>query len=210
MKRLFALMSLLIVGWGGYQIAQSQSIPAKPVKNTWNQWTQQVRRQLEPQLENWQQAVATPAPTGAQLTRYEKMLCDMANAERKKHGLPLLKISPALSDVARGHSREMAQKNYFAHESPTATRRTIMNRYMLKFKRTPRLVAENIFKMETSGFYQLSERDFRRAHEGWMKSPGHRANILRSSPAGGPSEIGVGIVVKDGSFWATQNFSRPM
>jgi uncharacterized protein YkwD len=55
----------------------------------------------------------------------------------------------------------------------------------------------------------LTERDFRRAHEGWMKSPGHRANILRTEPLS-PAYIGVGIVVKDGSFWATQNFATPL
>ena len=147
--------------------------------------------------------------SGAQLSRYEKMLCDLANRERKAQGLKPLKISPALAAVARAHSKEMAQKAYFAHESPDPKRHTVMERYKLKFKTKPRLVAENIYKLEGPSFYKLSEKDFRRAHSGWMKSPGHRANILRDSPAGGPTEIGVGIVVRNGSFWATQNFARP-
>ena len=137
------------------------------------------------------------------------MLCDLANRERKAKGLKPLKISPALADVARAHSKEMAEKAYFDHESPDPKSRTVMNRYQLKFEDTPRLVAENIYKLEGPSFYKLSEKDFRRAHSGWMKSPGHRANILRDSPAGGPTEIGVGIVVRNGSFWATQNFARP-
>jgi uncharacterized protein YkwD len=207
MKRLFSLVLLLGIGWGGYQLTQSQA--DQPTQKLWTSLQRNMRDQLETPSRFVQNAVAQPTPTGAQLSRYEKMLCDMANQERKKRGLSVLKISPALSDVARAHSREMAQKNYFAHESPTPTRRTLMNRYMLKFKRSPRLVAENIYKMETRGFYQLKESDFRMAHSGWMNSPGHRANILRAEPAGGPTEIGVGIVVKDGSFWATQNFSRP-
>ena len=147
--------------------------------------------------------------SGAQLSQYEILLCNLANRERKERGLKPLKISPALADVARAHSTEMAQKSYFAHESPDPKRRTVMDRYHLKFKDTPRLVAENIYKLEGPSFYKLSEKDFRRAHSGWMKSPGHRANILRDSPAGGPTEIGVGIVVRNGSFWATQNFARP-
>jgi uncharacterized protein YkwD len=148
-------------------------------------------------------------PSGAQLSLYERRLCDLANQERRKLGLPLLKISPALAEVARAHSREMAAKGFFDHESPTPQRRTLMQRYRLKFKRPPRLVAENIYKLEGPSFYRMSADDFRRAHTGWMNSPGHRANILRTSPSGGPSEIGVGIFVRNGSFWATQNFARP-
>ena len=153
---------------------------------------------------------ATPAskPQNA-LSKYETLLCDLANEERRKRGLPLMKISPQLAEMARAHSREMQQKNFFAHESPTPSRRAVMDRYKLQFGRSPRLVAENIYMLKTSGPYQLTERDFRRAHEGWMKSPGHRANILRSSPVS-PAEIGVGIFIKDNSFWATQNFATPM
>ncbi len=147
--------------------------------------------------------------SGAQLSHYETMLCNLANRERKAKGLKPLKISPALADVARAHSKEMAQKAYFDHQSPDPKRRTVMDRYKLKFKETPRLVAENIYKLEGPSFYKLGEKDFRRAHTGWMNSPGHRENILRDSPAGGPTEIGVGIVVRNGSFWATQNFARP-
>ena len=145
----------------------------------------------------------------AQIARYEKQLCDLANRERKQRGLPVLQISPVLAEVARAHSREMAAKNYFAHESPTKGRTSPQDRYRGRVKKTPRLIAENIYKLEGSGAYRLKAGDFRNAHTGWMNSPGHRANILRRSPAGGPTQIGVGIVVRGGSFWATQNFARP-
>jgi uncharacterized protein YkwD len=157
----------------------------------------------------WPALLAQSAPSAQQLSRYEKELCDLANRERKQRGLPTLKISPVLAEVARAHSREMAAKNYFAHESPTPGRRSPQDRYRARVKKTPRLIAENIYKLEGPSFYKLKPADFRRAHEGWMKSPGHRDNILRKEPAGGPTQIGVGIVVRDGAFWATQNFARP-
>jgi uncharacterized protein YkwD len=147
-------------------------------------------------------------PTSNQIAQAERDLCARANRERVKRGLPALKISPGLALVARGHSLEMAQKGFFSHSSPTSRLRTPLLRYQMRFKKPPRLVAENIYKLETSGFYALGPADFARAHTGWMLSPGHRANILRSSPAGGPTHIGVGIVVRNGSFWATQNFAR--
>ena len=135
-------------------------------------------------------------------------MCDRANRERAKRGLPPLKILPSLAQVARDHSREMADKNYFSHTSPTPRLKTPLLRFQARFKKPPRLIAENIYKFESSGFYRLKPSDFARAHTGWMNSPGHRANILRTSPGGGPTHIGVGIVVRDGSFWATQNFAR--
>lgn len=153
-------------------------------------------------------APAAPVPS-AQIARYEKQLCDLANRERKQRGLPALQISPVLAEVARAHSREMATKNFFAHESPTKGRTSPQDRYRLRVKRTPHLIAENIYKLEGSGLYRLKPQDFRNAHTGWMNSSGHRANILRSSPADGPTQIGVGIIVRGGSFWATQNFARP-
>ncbi len=166
-------------------------------------WARQ-QRQLWPAL------LAQPKTTSAaQLALYEKLLCDLANQERAKRGLPILKISPALAEMARAHSREMADKNYFAHESPTQGLRTPMDRYRARFHRLPRLVAENIYMLEGSGMYRLKPQDFRQAHTGWMNSPGHRANILRNAPQGGPTQIGVGIVVRNNAFWATQNFARP-
>ncbi len=195
MKRIFLVLLLLISAW----------------------WMSQPRgrsalRQLGALTQNAEaglRAAAAPAPPPApQLSRMEKMLCDLANAERRKRGLPLFTVVPALAEVARGHSREMMHKDYFAHESPVAARRTAQDRYALKFGQRPMLIAENIFMLQGPRNFRLMEAHFRKAHEGWMKSPGHRANILRTKPAS-PTQIGVGIVVHNGTFWATQNFARP-
>lgn len=213
MKRFLLLCLLLAAGFGGYQMSQSRAVPPATWSRWTNQWSNTVARQLESSRavvqDGLESALPAPTPSAPQLSKYEKMLCNMANEERRKRGMSLLTIDAPLADVARGHSREMAQKKYFAHESPTAARRSTLDRYRLKFKRSPRLVAENIYMLRGPKFYALTERDFRRAHEGWMKSPGHRANILRKEPAGGPSRIGVGIFVQNGAFWATQNFARP-
>jgi uncharacterized protein YkwD len=149
--------------------------------------------------------VEPPAP---ELAKWENLLCELANAERRKRGLGLMQIDEKLAAVARAHSRDMMQKKYFSHTSPTQGRRTTLDRYRAQFKDTPQLVAENIYTLQARGPRRLTEADIRRAHEGWMKSPGHRANILRTSPLS-PGRIGVGIMVRGGSFWATQNFSTP-
>ncbi|MFP3471959.1 CAP domain-containing protein, partial [Micrococcus sp. SIMBA_144] len=48
-----------------------------------------------------------------------KQVIDLTNAERKKQGLSPLKAMPSLSDVAQEKSRDIQQKNYFSHTSPT-------------------------------------------------------------------------------------------
>lgn len=199
MKRIFLVLLLLAGGWW---MSQPQGRSAlRPALTQISKLTQtaQTRRR---------EASAPAPPSTPQLSRMEKILCDMANAERRKRGLPLMQIVPALAEVARGHSREMMHKGYFAHESPVAARRTAQDRYALKFAQRPMLIAENIFMLQGPRNFRLMEAHFRKAHEGWMKSPGHRANILRTQPAS-PTQIGVGIAVKGGSFWATQNFARP-
>ena len=211
MKRVLALIMLVALIGGGLWLSQPDN---RPVLSQLQKQATQLSREAGSRVSNsvstpLRQAARAPEPTGQELSKYEKMLCDMANEERRKRGLPPMKIAPALAEVARGHSRDMMQKDYFSHTSPTASRSSVSDRYQLKYKRTPRLVAENIYMLKGPPMYKLTERDFRRAHEGWMKSPGHRANILRTEPLS-PEYIGVGIVVKNGSFWATQNFATPM
>ena len=204
MKRIFGLLFFVALG-AAFWVSQGTQ---QPLLRELAQQAKTVSRQASENFSTQLQAAKAPEPTGQQLSKYEKILCDLANQERRKRGLSALKITPALADVARGHSQEMMQKNYFSHTSPTAARRSLLDRYKLKYKRDPRFVAENIYMLKTSGNYTLTESDFRRAHTGWMNSPGHRANILRTEPLS-PAQIGVGIIVKNGSFWATQNFATP-
>ena len=41
-------------------------------------------------------------------------------------------------------------------------------------------------------------------HVGWMRSEGHRANMLQR----GFDSVGIGVVCSGGRAWATQNFGR--
>lgn len=145
------------------------------------------------------------APTDARLTTLEKQLFDLVNEARKKEGLPLLAFDSALSEVARAHSAEMRDKNYFAHESPTAALRRPLDRYRIGIGGTPRLIAENIFR--SWGYRRgISQSGATQAHNSLMNSPGHHANILRS----GPTRIGIGFVANsNGDLWVTQLFARP-
>jgi uncharacterized membrane protein required for colicin V production len=110
----------------------------------------------------------------------EQKMFKMVNQERAKAGLRPLQWDEQLSQVARGHSMEMFQMGYFAHNSPVSgTPFDRMRQAGIAF-----LVAgENL----------AYAPNVQIAHEGLMNSPGHRANILR--PEFG--KIGIGVIESD-------------
>lgn len=137
------------------------------------------------------------APSAAGMTSDELRFLDLVNHERAARHLAQLKPDPLLVQVAREHSREMYQKSYFDHLSPTPGARTPMDRYLGAVRARPAhaCVGENLF--------YCSSVDVDRGHRALMNSPEHRANILyplfRRS--------GIGIFKSDtGAFWVTEMF----
>jgi uncharacterized protein YkwD len=100
----------------------------------------------------------------------EESIRDCANRERRERGMRTLKHDPALDSAARLHARRMLSKGFFAHQDPAGdgpadrVKRFAKRRYVI--------VGENI----AAGFDSTGA-----TCRGWMNSPGHRANILRSS-----------------------------
>ncbi|WP_449515996.1 CAP domain-containing protein [Clostridium sp.] len=146
-------------------------------------------------------AKATPAktapaktPTATNLTENNKLeneVIVLVNQERAKQGLAPLKANSALSNVARTKSEDMRDNNYFSHTSPTYGSPFDM---MKKFGITYTAAGENIAMGQPTAASVM---------EGWMNSPGHKANILSANF----TEIGVGVA-KDasGTIYWTQQF----
>jgi len=131
------------------------------------------------------------------MTQEELRFVDLVNKERANRGLSQLTIDPLLVEVARKHSREMGDKRYFSHISPTSGMKTPMDRYLAAAGERPSwaLVGENLF--------YCSIVDVERGHFALMNSDGHRANILESRY----ERIGVGAYVNPkGEFYVTQTF----
>jgi len=120
----------------------------------------------------------------------EARMLQLINEERAAQGVAPLRADPELAEVARAHSRDMFARGYFSHVTPDG--KDPFDR--IRAARVTYLTAgENIALAPTLPL----------AHQGLMKSPGHRANILR--PAFG--RVGIGIV--DGGRrgeMVTQNF----
>jgi uncharacterized YkwD family protein len=133
-----------------------------------------------------------PVPSGQQQTSYtlnafEKQVVDLTNQERAKYGLPPLKVDPKLSKMARDKAKDMHDKHYFDHNSPTyGSPFAMMHRYGIQY----RAAGENIAMGQPTPQEVVND---------WMNSKGHRENILSKDF----HYIGVGYV-KEGNYWVQE------
>jgi uncharacterized protein YkwD len=133
---------------------------------------------LTPDAEGCPHSTDVPTPEKIELTR-AAILC-LLNAERAKHGLPPLRHDPLLELASQRHSEDMAARNFFEHETPEGVDPQAR---MTAVEYTPPWTGENLYWGEGTQALPV------KALEGWMNSPGHRANILRQHF----SEVGVGV-----------------
>lgn len=111
------------------------------------------------------------------LTKDEKLMLDLVNKERVKAGLKPLEVDMRLVDISRKKSKDMIEKNYFGHISPTyGSPFDALKNAGISY----RYAGENIAGAPT----------VEKAHEALMNSPGHRANILNPNF----NKVGIGIV----------------
>jgi uncharacterized protein YkwD len=133
----------------------------------------------------------------AELDSYsiEQEVSALVNQEREVKNLPPFKWNDKLFAAARGHSVDMAEHDYFSHDSLDG--REFFERITTAGYQWS-ACAENIAAGYTSPETVMN---------GWMASPGHRANILST----GYCDIGVGYAYDDastyGHYW-TQDFGR--
>lgn len=122
----------------------------------------------------------------------EKRMLELVNRERSLRGLGELRMDQDLVRLSRAHSKDMFERNYFAHVNPDG--KDPFDR-MRDFGINFRVAGENLALAPSVNL----------AHEGLMNSPGHRANILTA-------EFGlVGIGCIDGGSHGkmfTQSFTN--
>jgi uncharacterized protein YkwD len=121
----------------------------------------------------------------------------LTNQQRLWQKLPPFEASPALADVARGHSRDMLDREFFNHVNPEGlSPKDRVGKRGLAFT----LVAENIYS--TSDGTRDPAKLASTAVTGWMNTTGHRRNILNPSL----TQLGVGVAISERQILATQLF----
>lgn len=124
-----------------------------------------------------------PATTSLEALR--GAILSLVNAERGKENLTPLTLNTFLTNAAQGYAEELAQGNFFSHESPSGV--TPLDRirnagYFHPPCNCPQgyAIGENIAKGQPTT---------ERVMQDWMQSEGHRANILNPHY----KELGVGF-----------------
>lgn len=130
-------------------------------------------------------AAASSIPREAPTVQLGRAAVCLLNRHRVHRGMAKLRINRRLSRAARRHTRDMVRRRYFDHTSPRGVDMVDRIRHTGYLKGPYRwTIGENIaWGTGTLG----SPRAIVRA---WMKSAGHRHNILNP----GFREMGIGVV----------------
>lgn len=162
-----------------------------------------------------------PAP-GWEEDKLARAIHTKINEVRAEYGLGKLQWDDQLARIARGHSADMADRNYFEHDTPEG--RTFADRYARAgyacqvplLARSYLVGAENLAmvhrmkgwrtwpdgRREPYGWRTI-EQMADEAVRGWLNSPPHRENLLRPPWR----REGIGIAPgPDGKVLITQNF----
>ncbi len=164
--------------------------------------------------------VTSPIQKGIDIGLLEIEIHNLINNERRNNGLTALSLDSKLSDIARVHSQDMAQNNFFAHENlrgqdPTARASAQgYSCYKSYGSYYTSGIAENIFQnnlyTSTTSINFIPFHDWSTQSEiaestvqGWMNSPGHRQNILTSTY----DKEGIGVAIaSDDKVYITEDF----
>jgi len=134
----------------------------------------------------------------AGMSAQEAEILRLVNDERRRAGAPPLKSSPRLVLASRGHSYDMALRNYLGHDGPAGDTPAERVRGVGIDSAT---LGENISMDRDADRAKLAERTVKT----WLSSAERRVNMLSPDFA----TTGVGIArAADGTAYVTQDFSK--
>ena len=143
-------------------------------------------------------ALAAPASAGP---RTDAAFVRATNADRREEGRKTMAASPTLAKLARSHSVAMARKSAQHHGG----------------RCDARALWHNDISGSTGHWVWLGQNvgcgsvgsdgiaaSVRRIQNAFMRSPGHRSNILYRKA----NLFGVGTYIRNGVIWVTVNFEK--
>jgi len=120
------------------------------------------------------------AGVGRQSSAAGRMIFDLTNRTRTEQGQVTLTRDTTLARIACWHNQDMLTHDYLGHED--AGGRTPGDRLAREHRRLIGSAGENVYERtkKTASNGQIDAEEWAAATmKGWMKSEGHRANILR-------------------------------
>lgn len=116
-----------------------------------------------------EESVNQPRTSGSSGTISAAAILAEMNQQRQRQGLGPLRLNGRLNLAASDRVRDMFDQRYFDHVSPDGTQPFVWARHRGYRYST---IGENLAE---------GQRSAREVVNGWMNSPGHRANVLGSS-----------------------------
>lgn len=135
---------------------------------------------------------SSSSTSSANVATAEKNAVELMNADRRANGLSDLKVSSAVTAVARSHAQDMVNRKFFSHTNPDG--------------KTPsdRLKAAGI-SYSAVGENIAENTSVQAAETAFMNSSGHRANILNSKY----TTVGIGVAYDSaGNVYVVQDFIK--
>jgi uncharacterized protein YkwD len=127
-----------------------------------------------------------PAEAGGSVRAARSATLCLLNTERRKHHLQRLRFNHKLALAGLRHARDMVDKQYFAHDAPSG------QDFIDRIKKTNYVPAAASWLLgENLAWGDRAKSTPREITRAWMRSPGHRHNILTARFR----EIGIAIVV---------------
>jgi|SRR5688572_4050537 len=165
-------------------------------------------------------ATQRPGQPEIRIPTLERRIHELINKERRDKKLPILQFDEKLSGIARTHSADMARRNFFNHINPEGKDPTVRGEragYTCRKDSGSHFtegLAENLYQgnlyssIRTRGTqktytWNSLEDIAKQGVAGWMKSTGHRKNILEKSY----DRTGIGVAIsRDDKVYVTQMF----
>ena len=185
-------------------IAQNNNVP-KPVAVRWivgetgngpnaNEITEGDRPRIVP-VKNAETNAEVKSAVYVKIASVEHTVFDLINQKRAEMGLKPLTWNDDLEKIARGHSEDMAEFDYFSHRGLDG--KAVSDRADSAGLSKWRSIGENI------AFNRGYQDPIAKAVDLWLNSPSHKNNLLSASWK--ESAVGVAIT-EDGSYYFTQVF----
>ncbi len=110
---------------------------------------------------------AVPMPEAHAAKGYQKTLLRLHNKEREKRNRKPMKLHASLNRAASRYASTMNRNNHFSHTGPDGS----------TFDRRIRDAGGNNFTTMAENI-AMGQRNPREVTRAWIKSPGHRRNIM--------------------------------
>jgi uncharacterized protein YkwD len=123
----------------------------------------------------------------------------LVNQDRTRYGRAALRLDARLNEAAQRHAEDMLRRNYFNHYSPEG--RSPSDRFAALGGQGG--AGENIAVIKAPTLGRIDAQHLAFFERQWMKSPGHRKNLLDSRYV----YFGFGIAAVGDRVYAVQLFS---